>query len=266
MTEQGEHGCGERRAEGELLELAERVAGGGQGRRAARGLRVARASRPTCGPTTARSSRCRRPVGRAWASGSWSGGRQGFAYAGSLDETADADPGRGPRQRHLRHARRARGPGRARRRGAGLARPVGRRRAAHCRRGQGRVGARARAPGRAAPIPSPAGGLRRLRRHGGRVRHRHLDRDRGHRPAHVCSLSVEAIAGTTPTARPASGSARRRAGTASTSKGGGRRRRARHPPARARPRCARGAAPWCSTPGSPPRCWPSCPRRCRARR
>ncbi len=51
--------------------------------------------------------------------------RQGFAYAGSLDaRRAGRDPGRGPRQRHLRHARRVPRPGRARRRRRARPRPV----------------------------------------------------------------------------------------------------------------------------------------------
>ncbi len=47
----------------------------------------------------------------------------------------------------------------------------------------------------------------------------------------------------------------------------GRRRRGRavHPDARCHQGRVRAAARSCSTPGSPPRCWPWCPRRCRER-
>ena len=112
-------------------------------------------------------------------------GRQGFAYAGSLDPDVVAEVLAEARDNAgVRHGRRVPRPGRARRRGAGRPRPVpgGAGRLPH--RPQGGAGPRGRPghPGRRPP--HPGAGERRLRRLVVGVGHRVHRGHPGHRPAH----------------------------------------------------------------------------------
>ena len=113
------------------------------------------------------------------------GGRQGFAYAGTLEESvlrqtlADARDNAtfATADEHV-----------------GLAAPDGVAPASldlwddevlrDVERGQGRDGPGARAPGPRRRSPGPPGGVRRLRRHGGRGGGGQLDRHHRHGPAH----------------------------------------------------------------------------------
>ena len=96
---------------------------------------------------------------------------------------------------------------------------------------------------------------------------RQLDRASPPRPGAPCrAWRWRPSPAPTPTARPASGSPPPGARGISTSTRPSPTRSSAPPACSAPPRRARGAAWWSSTPVSPPRCWPSCPRRCRARR
>ncbi len=160
--------------------------------------------------------------------------RQGFAWAGSLDDVGHRRrAGRGPRQRGLRRARGVDRPGRARRGRAARHRPVARRAGRRAHQPQGRPGHGARA-GREGARPPHRGRAhvdlgRRLGRGGGR----HLD---GHRRGRPVDLLPRVGAGA----------------------GRGRRRRRRRATA-----CRWAASPATSTwprrpttrPSAPPACW-----------
>ena len=211
-------------------------------------------------------------VGRASASGWWSGGRQGFAYAGHARRDGHRrDPGRGPRQRHLRHARRARGPGRP----DGVApasldlwddalscaadqRPRSRWRSSSS------AGSAAATPGSARSTFADYGDM------AAEAAVATLHRHHGHRPAHASAACRSAGHRRRRRRQPDRGGVQRRHGVRAdvdSRQGGRRRHRAGHPDARAPPRCKSGRCVVVLDPRvTVDACCRSSRRPCRARR